>query len=87
MIQHIRILSIFPFVRISKIRTYAPSYEMNRPPKWCPQPEDWHLAQDATHKPTTHHLPYNSFQNHKPSFGEHFILLSDGCSADNAVVK
>ena len=35
MIQHIRILSIFPFVRISKIRTYAPSFEMNRPPKWC----------------------------------------------------
>ena len=32
MIQHISILSIFPFVRISKIRTYAPSFEMNRPP-------------------------------------------------------
>ena len=45
------------------------------------------FAQDATHKPTTHHLTYNSFQNHKPSFGEHFILLSYGCSADNAVVK
>ncbi len=48
MIQHIRILSIFPFVRISKIRTYAPSYEMNRPPKWCSQPEDWHLAQSRS---------------------------------------
>ena len=24
---------------------------------------------------------------HKPAFGEHFILLSYGCSADNAVVK
>ena len=35
MIQHLRILSIFSFVRILKIRTYAPSFEMNRPPKWC----------------------------------------------------
>ena len=35
MIQHLRILSIFSFVRISKIRTYAPDFEMNRPPKWC----------------------------------------------------
>ena len=26
MIQHLRILSIFPFVRISKIRTYAPRF-------------------------------------------------------------
>jgi len=35
MIQHISILSIFSFKRISKIRAYAPSFEMNRPPKWC----------------------------------------------------
>ena len=21
--------------RLSKIRAYAPSFEMNRPPKWC----------------------------------------------------
>ena len=35
MIQHIRILSIFPFVQMSKIHTRAPDFEMNRPPKWC----------------------------------------------------
>ena len=45
MIQHIRILSIFSFVRISKIHTYAPNFEMNRPPKWCSQPRGGHLAQ------------------------------------------
>ena len=48
MIQHIRILSIFSFVRISKIHTRAPSFEMNRPPKWCSQPGDWHLAQSLS---------------------------------------
>ena len=48
MIQHLRILSIFSFVRISKIHTRAPSFEMNRPPKWCSQPEDWHLAQSRS---------------------------------------
>ena len=45
MIQHTRILSIFSFVRISKIHTRAPSFEMNRPPKWCSQPRGGHLAQ------------------------------------------
>ena len=48
MIQHISILSIFSFKRISKIRAYAPSFEMNRPPKWCSQPDDWHLAQSLS---------------------------------------
>ena len=32
MIQHISILSIFPFVQMSKIHTRAPDFEMNRPP-------------------------------------------------------
>ena len=48
MILHIRILSIFPFVQMSKIQTRAPSFEMNRPPKWCSQPDDWHLAQSLS---------------------------------------
>ena len=33
---------------ISKICTYAPNFEMNRPPKWCSQPDDWHLAQSLS---------------------------------------
>ncbi len=32
-------------MRISKIHTRAPSFEMNRPPKWCSQPRGGHLAQ------------------------------------------
>ena len=48
MIQHISILSIFSFKRISKGPHQRPNSEMNRPPKWCSQPDDWHFAQSRS---------------------------------------
>ena len=148
------------FDNTGKFAPTPPDFEMNRPSKWCSQPDDWHLAQSLSwfcdfgrklenlsvsvdtqwcsatdgrtrlHEPrmarwtpvtslrenlTQTHLDFSYFRTmepkltpalrkmpftnlrhtiwvgdaylNKPAFGEHFILLSYGCSTDNAVVK
>ena len=36
------------FDNTGKFAPTPPDFEMNRPPKWCSQPDDWHLAQSLS---------------------------------------
>ena len=40
--------SILFFDNTGKFAPTPPDFEMNRPPKWCSQPDDWHLAQSLS---------------------------------------